>query len=395
VFSEYVLVLTSSINRTRRKEVGILIKTEDSWGRRITAGIVRAVRDRYPWRLAIAPRDHSWQLRLPGNWAGQGIIAAIRDDLTAKHIQSLNVPVINVSTWGRHLTWASHVVTSDLHRAQLALSHLRSKGFERFAFYAPPALPHLLHRGNQFIDLVKAEGFAICDYCSFLSAKPSSLKGDPIAKWLKSLKTPVAVLAANPYPAMQLSERCAELGIRVPHEIAILSCDSDDLICEISEPPISSVDLACERIAATAVAQLDELMKTNSLGIGQIEYVEPIRIIERRSTAAMAFCDPLFSQAVEYVRKYAVKGIRISDVLREVPICRRSLEQQFNKLLGTSPAAEIRRLRIDAVKELLLDESVGIVEIVRATGFANTSQLCKTFRHEVGITPLEFRRLHS
>jgi LacI family transcriptional regulator len=384
-----------SENRRRRKEVGILIETEDSWGRRITAGIVKAVREHYPWRLSVSPYDDYWQLRLPENWPGQGIICAIRDDLTAKHVQDLKLPVVNVSTWGRHLAWASHVVTSDVHRAELAFTHLRSKGFQRFAFYAPPSLPHLQHRGKQFGSLVKAAGFEFEDYCTFLSTHPSSDKDDSIARWLKHLMPPTAILAGNPHPAMKLSERCAELGIRIPHEIGILSCDSDDLICEISEPPISSVDLACERLAATAVAKLDELMTTGSLGIGQVEYIEPIRIIERRSTAAMAFSDPLFAQAVEYLRTHALDGISVSDILHKVPICRRSLEQQFNKLLGTSPAAEIRRLRIDAVKTLLLNESVGIVEIVRATGFGNTSQLCKTFRREVGLTPTEFRRLHE
>lgn len=379
------------MSRGRRiTEVALLIDTEDLWGRDIISGIAKAVRGSLPWRLTIAPRDEQWRLRVPPKWQGQGLITSIRDQQTAEHVESLNCPVVNVSTWGRNLPWASHVTTHDRRRAELAYEHLRAKGFERFAFYAPRALTHLRNRGHEFAKLVQDAG---CSYsCFFDTLQSSHVEPERAAliNWLKQLRYPIAILAANPLPALQLTEVCRELEIRVPHEVAVLACDTDDMICEVADPPISSIELACQRLGGTAVEELRELMRSKTAVRRTLE-VEPLGVIERQSTAALAFGDTLFVQAVEYLRSEATKGINVANVLRAVPISRRALEQQFVRILGTSPAAEIRRIRIDLVKRLLRDNEFTIKEIANQSGFTSTSQMGRVFSKEVGLTPTEFR----
>ena len=47
----------------------------------------------------------------------------------------------------------------------------------------------------------------------------------------------------------------------VPEDVAILSVDDDDLLCDFARPPLSSVALPTERIGYEAAAQLDRMLR--------------------------------------------------------------------------------------------------------------------------------------
>jgi LacI family transcriptional regulator len=370
------------------REIVVLIDTEDTWGRRVIAGIANTVREQYRWRLLVAPRDDQWRLRVPAGWRGDGLITAMRDDLTAEHVRKVNLPTVNVSSWGVRLRWCARVVTDDRERAVLAWEHFRNQGYERFGYYAPPSQRYSPNRGNEFVSVIRQAGYP-CEVFGDQSESNGPPVTDP-AQWLKSLKYPIAIFAADPHPALQLTEICRKIGVRVPQDIAILAGDTDDLLCEIADPPISSIELACEQIGAIAVEQLESLMSGPILPVSLIK-VPPVRVKERRSTAVLAIGDPLFTWAVQFIRSEAHTGINVSDVLQAVPISRRMLEQRFAAVLGSSPAAEIRRVRIEKVKELLATTDLTISEISRAAGFSNPSQLSSVFRSMMGVTPIEFR----
>ena len=42
---------------------------------------------------------------------------------------------------------------------------------------------------------------------------------------------------ADPHPALQLTQICQASGIHIPEEVAILAGDTDDVICDIADPP--------------------------------------------------------------------------------------------------------------------------------------------------------------
>ena len=120
--------------------------------------------------------------------------------------------------------------------------------------------------------------------------------------------------------------------------------------------------------------------------------VPPVRIIERRSTSAFAVDDPILAEAIRYLHANAANGINVGDILEAVPISRRTLEQQFAALLGTSPAAEIRRLRLEHIRHLLASTSLNIAQVSKQSGFTNPSRLSEFFRSETGQAPNEYRR---
>ena len=370
------------------RNVAVLIDTSEAWNRDNIAGIVKAVRGVYPWRLMLSPRDHLYRPRVPTNWQCDGLITSIRDTATSEHVRSLNRPVVNLTSWGRDLDWAGRVLTDDRIRAKLAYEHFREKGYRRFAYFAPLIRRNLRHRGEAFKELVQSQGFDFREFPGGDGQNDAELLSPE--EWIRSLEYPVAILAGNPHPALQLTDICAQIGIRVPQEVAILSCDNDELLCEISDPPISAIELPATVSGAKAAEYLHELMEgiTNDL---TIRWVEPMGIIERRSTSALAIGDPLFEEAVNYLRSHAPFGIHVSDVVKKISISRRLLEQKFASVLGVSPAAEIRRVRIAHIKQLLTNSQLSIRDISEQTGFSTPARLSELFRNEVGMSPNEYR----
>ena len=52
--------------------------------------------------------------------------------------------------------------------------------------------------------------------------------------------------------------------LRVSQDIAALSCDTDDMICKVADPPLACIELACEKTGRKVVTVLAELISNPS-----------------------------------------------------------------------------------------------------------------------------------
>src|SRR5262249_51845243 len=152
------------------------------------------------WNLLIDPQDHDQRSALPDLWNGDGVIARLGNRLQVDQVRSRRVPTVNVDTVFPGLPGVCDVVTDDAERARLALAHLRDRGFEKFAYFAPPSHRYSDKRGKEFIELVREEGFECHEY------KPGYRVGRKlgweeqqrrVSRWLASLPRPVAILTVD------------------------------------------------------------------------------------------------------------------------------------------------------------------------------------------------------
>jgi LacI family transcriptional regulator len=372
------------------RRVAILVETDDSWGRDVVESIARFAHDNH-WSLLISPRDAQHRLRLPSRWKGDGVIVSLRDTALLKHVKSARVPAVDVSIQMPEERWLGRVATDDSARAAMAFEHFQSRHFENFACYSPPIGRYSHDRALAFQRVAQAHGFP----CSLFTSPKSKQGGwdgnqTAVANWLKSLSKPLAVFAADPYPARQLIEICQLEGVRIPDEIAVLAGDTDDLLCNIASPRISSVELACHKIGRAACELLATLMDGQPVPRDPI-LIPPLRVIARHSTEILAVEDRDLAQIVQYIRDRAAEGIRVSDILRAFPISRRSLEQRFRNILGRSPAEEIRRTRLQHARKLLVETDMSVAEVATASGVCSGAQLASAFRRYLGIRPTALR----
>ena len=93
-----------------------------------------------------------------------------------------------------------------------------------------------------------------------INAMPWHREQPLVIDWLRSLAKPVGVMACNDIRGRQVIEACLQAGFRVPDDVAVVGVDEDRLLCELSNPPLSSVVLNLERAGYQAAELLDGLM---------------------------------------------------------------------------------------------------------------------------------------
>ena len=207
---------------------------------------------------------------------------------------------------------------------------------------------------------------------------------------LKALPKPVGLMACSDYRAQQVIDMCMLHGIVVPDEVAVVGVGNDEVLCELCNPPMTSIDMNAWKMGYNAAALLHGIMQGESPPEDQI-LVEPKGIVVRQSSAVLAVPNRAVAAAVRFIREHACEGISVDDVLAQGRLSRSTLYRRFEEYLGHSPKEEIRRARIQRVKQFLVETDYPLVKIARLTGFSYTQNMCSLFKMETGMTAKQYR----
>jgi AraC-like DNA-binding protein len=102
--------------------------------------------------------------------------------------------------------------------------------------------------------------------------------------------------------------------------------------------------------------------------------------------------DPVVLKAMQAIWNHSYRDFRVDDIVRQLPVTRRTLERKFRQALGHSIGAEITRCRVERAKHLLTSTSLPIKHIALAVGFSNTDWMRKVFLRELGVAPSRYRQ---
>jgi LacI family transcriptional regulator len=270
---------------------------------------------------------------------------------------------------------------------RVAVRHLLERGLRSLAFYGP--------RGRWWSDerLAGAREAAPGGRIAVRRSGPQPWEAEQagLGRWLAGLPGPAGLFAANDILGLRALDACRRSGLGVPEQVAVVGADDDAELCELSDPPLSSVAFHPERAGFEAASLLDRLMRGERAPRRPL-LVAPRGVTTRQSTDVLAIADPHVARALHFIRRHACEGINAASVLREVGLSRRSLEHRFRKALGRTPKAEIRRLQIERAKGLLSGTELKIAAVADRCGFHQAAYLCAVFRRAVGTTPAAWRR---
>jgi len=379
-----------------RLRVALLIETSNRYGRDLLHGVHDWVSAGERWSIrSVEQQRHSPPPAWLREWQGDGIIARVDSDEIATALKRTGLPVVDVSA-ERPASEFPHVGINNRAVAQMAATHLLSKKLSNYAFCGDDRFLWSRKRGETFMQVMRA-GRKSCHEFRQGNRRPaagSAGEMDLLVNWLKQLPKPVGVFACYDERAQKILEACHQAGLTVPEEVAVLGVDDDELICELCDPPLSSVLLNARRTGYEAAAILSNLM-TKRAPVSLISReIEPVRVVERHSTDAIAVNDGHVAAALLYIREHSSDGIDVSDVLRAVPVSRTLLERKFVKLLGVSPHRLIKRHKIERVCQLLVESDLAIARVADMTGFESASYLSAAFLREKGETPRVYRARH-
>ncbi len=381
-------------DRTHR--VALLIETSNRYARDLLHGIQDWVGAHERWSIRLAPpgRPTSVTEWLKG-WRGDGIIARVDSKRIAEALQRTRLPVVDVSA-ERPVSEFPRISINNAAVARLAADHLLAKRFPNYAFCGDARFLWSRERGAAFRRMLSERGAPCVEYPGAPVRSHAAGETDFkfLVRWLKRLPKPIAIFACYDRRAHEVIEACHQAGLGVPNEVAVLGVDDDELICEFSDPPLSSVLPNARRTGYEAAALLARLMAGDVTGPAVPPDIDPVRVVERRSTEADAVADRHVVTALRYIREHACDGIDVSDVLRTVAVSRTLLERKFAGLVGCSPHALIKRRQLERVCQLLAESDLPIARVADVTGFDSASYLSAVFRREVGETPRAYRNRH-
>ena len=392
--------------------VALLIESGRAYGRGILRGIARYARSHGHW--CILHQEWTWDEGLPA-WLtkrhSDGIIARIETPEMLKGLRALGVPVVDVRETHR-LPDIPVIGTNNRRATELAIEHLMERGFRNLGFCGFGGVEYSVQRRDHFVHLTERRGLKAAIYedlgrgvSAMRRETQAILREQKLEEWLAALPKPVGLMACNDIRGRQVLNACRSREIAVPEEVAVIGVDNDEVLCELADPPLSSVAPNAEKVGYGAAEILDTMMVTSKASkpsarpTGLLE-IDPLGVIMRRSTDVLAFSDPVVSAAARFIRQHAREGITVEDVVDRLAadnqvVSRATLDRRFVQLLGRSSKAHIMRVRLDIARQLLLDTEFPLAKVAGMVGIEHPEYLSVMFKNMTGETPAAFRRRFS
>ncbi len=385
------------------RNVALLVESSRSYGRNLLRGIALYVRSVATW--SVLHQERTLSEGLP-EWLAidelDGVLARIDSEVMFEQLLKLRVPVVDLR--GRFQSpRIPRVLVNDVLVAHQAAAHLRQRGFKHFAYCGFTGADYSEGRLDAFAREVRNESF----FDSYMTRRPVGSaftaqveahgieEEKRIGQWLAKLPEPCGVMACNDILGRIVLNACRRENIKVPDRIAVIGVDNDDVMCDLSAPPLSSVNPPCERIGYEAAAILDRMMRKEKVAAELL--LDPLGVVDRASTNVLATSDRMVVETLAFIRSHCLEGVQVRDILRHlkslgIVVSRSTMERRFFNTLGHTPRDEIQRLRLDKTRELLLGTNLPLNQIAAMVGFEHHEYLCAVFKRETGQTPGDYRR---
>ena len=379
----------------------ILLLTDFSSGysRNLLKGIVRYSKEVGNWSFQRMPLYYRMLYGENGvvewakKWQADAIIAQL-SDVNIELLNDLNIPII-VQNYRDRNKAVSNLTGDYFNTGVMAAKFFLNRGYRNFAFYGFKGAIWSRERADGYSHEIEKQGYKLAVLENDNKDKEEwSYNHTVLGNWLQSLPKPVALFACDDHFALQISETCNVYNINVPDDIAILAVDNDDLLCNISDPPLSSIVLDVENGGYNAGKLLHQLITKEITEPFNI-VVNPLIIERRKSTEKYAVSDKNIRTILNYIEKNYANHLSVEELVKQVPLSRRVLEKKFKEETGESLYQYIQNYRIDQFTRLLITTDYSLFEAALQSGFENYKNVSRVFRKYKLLSPAEYRKRYK
>lgn len=376
-----------------RKNVAILLENDYERPFRLIDGILSApgIRERCAFRK-FSLFDVQKKDVFTTEWEPDGIITCY-DETDIQWIQNLDTPVVNMtgSPTGAHASVGTDVKSMIL----TAVEHFDSLGYRHILFLdtegsaASQDMADILKtlctsRGIKLTTTAMPDRLGAHDITNFGEICPT------LEECINNRTEPLAIFSRHDLRGRLVTDYLVSKQIKIPQEVAVLGC-FDSVDAKLCDPPLSSIVLRDIQIGARGIAKLEKLMSGSKLDtMHELVPVHGVRV--RGSTLGQSQGDLEILRARSIIRERAREGITVDMLVSEINVSRSTFEKRFIALTGQSPAQEIRRVRLDWARELLLTTDLPMAQLAPLVGFMDRRAFVVFFKREAGVTPTEFRQ---
>jgi len=377
-------------------KVILLIESSRLSGRDMLAGIGKYTQLYGPWQFYRRPpvyikSHHKLDIKKLKNWKPDGIITRNTEDIDM--LLSLGIPTVISKVLNKDLPSCYALEVDSASAGKLQVEHLLDRGFSNFAFCGFDNMPWSQANCETVQRILTKAGFDLKLYHQPGNKSQRSWENEQlfIAEWLKTLPKPIGLIACNDIRAQQVIEAARIAQLRIPEQIAVIGADNDETICNLTDPPLSSVSLDYAKAGFQMAEVLDKLMKGHDVAQKDI-VVKATSVTARQSTNTIAIEDAVIAHAVHFIKKFSKKYMKVSDVCDAVSTSRRSLERKFRKVLGRSVTDEIKRSHCQSIAQMLLETDLPIAKIAIELGHPDARHIARYFKSQKGTTPGKYRQ---
>ncbi|HEV2436958.1 MAG TPA: DNA-binding transcriptional regulator [Verrucomicrobiae bacterium] len=386
---------TGGSRRSSKKipTIALLVESSRASGRALLCGIAKCAHHYGPWSFYWEPvgLEKAWpKLKVLDL---DGII--LRDVDKLDEVLALGIPAVVIGHSKTEVPNLANVVTDSSAIGQIGAEHLLQCGFKHFAYCGYEMAPFSDLREASFQRRIRSAGFEVRTYTTLpLASNTWREERRQMAAWLRSLPKPVGVMACNDDCGRQVIEACKLARLAVPDHVGILGADNDEVVCGLSDPPLSSVAINFEQAGYEAALVLFRLLRRRRRLPSNI-IVRATHVVARHSTDITAAADPQVTRALQFIRDHARENVTIADVFQAAGLSRRALEMKFRRELGCSIRQHICRVRTDQIVRLLVETDLPVGQIAESLGFSDVQHFARYFRAGKHISPLAFRRSYG
>jgi len=377
--------------------VGIRVPSWASFTRPIFRGIVDFIRNNEQWQIQtlVDSTNEMAPVLIDENWRGDGLILFRYSAEEAEIFKQCKIPVVNLSAECLGKGFPT-VIPNNFEIGKQAAQHMLTLGLKNFSYWGDPSRNYSIERGDAFEQQIRSAGFN----CIKVQIEPDHLPWD--GRWVKMheriveelsrLPKPVGIFAKDDMLGSNIIRICNEVGILVPEEIAVMGTNADEVFCQISTPPLSSVAYPGESVGYEAARLLSSMMNGKSINNDHLETIHIRDIVARESTNTFAIDDLIVTEAVQYIRAVApVYPIHVSEVAARSSLSLSGFNKHFVQQMGHTPKEEIKRVRLAKLQALLKNSNEKISQIAKEMKFGSPEELARFFKRETGMVPKEYR----
>lgn len=369
----------------------------------------RAVREIITGILDYAVKQGHWDVRLYGNdpesafsvfnpgWHPDGIIGNLdhldpnhtRPRITAKHNLYFSSKVVP------HKTKSARWVLADNAAIGLtAAEHLLERHFPHYAFVGSlKGESWSDERFNAYAARLAQSAVKPLRYETSEKIIDWRTERESLGQWLLSLPRPCAIFAACDARARHVIETCRFLKIQIPERIAVLGVDNDEILCELSAPPLSSIELGFTAGGRLGAEILDHMMHGKVSDIPIVSHYGVHRTVARLSTTDLHGAQRTVTLACDYIRRFSDDPtLNLTTVAAAAKCSTRYLQKCFKSVCGTSALDEIHSTRLEHACRLLKKTQTPIDAITSLCGFTNNATIKRLFKKKYGRTMSAYRK---
>lgn len=375
----------------------LLLDFAEEYSKNLLKGISKYAGEHGPWTFCRMPLFYRETIGMDGilrwakEWEADGIIGQLYNGIDLEKTIASGIPVI-AQDFKERFEEIPNITGAYRETGRIGAEYFLKKGYRYFAFYGFNDIVWSRERAEGFEEKLKSMGHSVY-YFEHRKSRSTDLwyyKSHSLSRWLKSLPKPIALMACDDNQALHITEVCRQIKIRIPEEIAVLGVDDDEMLCELSDPPLSSIALDIEKGGYESAYLLEQMIRGRK---GHYDiFVKPIQVITRQSTDIYATNDSLIATTLKYIHQNIEKSLHVDEIVKQVPLSRRSLEKRFLNTTGFPVYKYIFNLRMEKFTQKLLDTDQTVFEIALDLGFNDGKNIARQFKQVKGCNPIEYRR---